>query len=113
MEYSEVLATFSQLADTHFVQRCPTISDTAETPSAEGRRPPAPTLATNEKEMYTVPKVTLLGKEMTRGGGGRRAHRSVSDGSCSLQGGGSGADLPMMTKGRLRARSRRETPVRR
>lgn len=66
MEYSEVLATFSQLADTHFVQRCPTISDTAETPSAEGRRPPAPTLATNEKEMYTVPKVTLLGRGKRR-----------------------------------------------
>lgn len=66
MEYSEVLATFSQLADTHFVQRCPTISDTGETPSAEGRRPPAPTLATNEKEMYTVPKVTLLGRGKRR-----------------------------------------------
>ncbi|XP_066464811.1 DNA-directed RNA polymerase III subunit RPC3 isoform X2 [Eleutherodactylus coqui] len=66
MEYSDVLATFSQLADTHFVQRCPSISDTGDTPSTEGRRPPAPTLATNEKEMYIVPKVTLIGRGKRR-----------------------------------------------
>ncbi|XP_075700200.1 DNA-directed RNA polymerase III subunit RPC3 [Rhinoderma darwinii] len=66
VEYSEVLATFTQLADTHFVQRCPDISDTGHTPSAEGRPPPAPTLVTNEKEMYAVPSVTLIGRGKRR-----------------------------------------------
>ncbi|XP_069806194.1 DNA-directed RNA polymerase III subunit RPC3 [Dendropsophus ebraccatus] len=65
MEYSEVLATFSQLADTHFVQRCPTV-DGGGAPSTEGRPPPAPTLVTNEKEMYIVPRVTLIGKGKRR-----------------------------------------------
>ncbi|XP_056402070.1 DNA-directed RNA polymerase III subunit RPC3 [Hyla sarda] len=62
VEYSEVLATFSQLADTHFVQRCPTIAEG----TAEGRPPPAPTLVTEEKEMYIVPKVTLIGRGKRR-----------------------------------------------
>ncbi|XP_040268787.1 DNA-directed RNA polymerase III subunit RPC3 [Bufo bufo] len=66
IEYSEVLATFTQLADTHFVQRCPGVSDTGDAPRVEGRRPPAPTLVTNEKEMYCVPKVTLIGRGKRR-----------------------------------------------
>ncbi|KAM4014205.1 DNA-directed RNA polymerase III subunit RPC3 [Anomaloglossus baeobatrachus] len=66
MEYGEVMATFSQLADTHFVQRCPGLSDTGDTPSTEGRRPPAPTLVINEKEMFTIPKVTLIGRGKRR-----------------------------------------------
>ncbi|MEE6491610.1 hypothetical protein FKM82_016293 [Ascaphus truei] len=63
MEYSEVSATFTRLADTHFVQRCPE-KDTTQT--AEGRRPPAPTLVTNEKDMYTIPKLSLLGRGKRR-----------------------------------------------
>ncbi|KAG8537158.1 hypothetical protein GDO81_024991 [Engystomops pustulosus] len=66
VEYSEVLATFTQLADTHFVHRCPGINNTGETSSTEGRPPPAPTLSTNEKEMFTVPKVTLIGRGKRR-----------------------------------------------
>ncbi|CAJ0923581.1 unnamed protein product [Ranitomeya imitator] len=65
-EYSDVMATFSKLADTHFVQRCPGLSEKGDTPSTGGRRPPAPTLVTNESEMYSVPKVTLIGRGKRR-----------------------------------------------
>ncbi|XP_075048526.1 DNA-directed RNA polymerase III subunit RPC3 [Mixophyes fleayi] len=66
VEYSDVLATFSQLADTHFVQRCPALPDSEETSGTEGRRPQAPTLVTSEKDMFTVPKLTLIGRGKRR-----------------------------------------------
>ncbi|XP_068108330.1 DNA-directed RNA polymerase III subunit RPC3 [Hyperolius riggenbachi] len=66
MEYSDVSTTFSQLADTHFVQRCPALQDEESTTPTEGRRPPVPTLVTNEKEMYTVPRVVMIGRGKRR-----------------------------------------------
>uniref|UniRef100_A0A0K8S1F2 DNA-directed RNA polymerase III subunit RPC3 n=1 Tax=Crotalus horridus TaxID=35024 RepID=A0A0K8S1F2_CROHD len=65
MDYSEVSATFTCLADTHFVQRCPSPSESSE--SAETQPPPTPTLAFNEKDMYAVPKLNLIGR-------GKRKH---------------------------------------
>lgn len=61
MDYAEVAHTFARLADTHFVQRCPA----APTPenSDPGPPPPAPTLVVNEKDMYLVPKLSLIGKK--------------------------------------------------
>uniref|UniRef100_A0A6I8QJ02 DNA-directed RNA polymerase III subunit RPC3 n=1 Tax=Xenopus tropicalis TaxID=8364 RepID=A0A6I8QJ02_XENTR len=63
MEYSEVSATFTHLADTHFVQRCPTVQ---EKDATEGRPPLAPTLQMNEKEMYIVPKLNMTGRGKRR-----------------------------------------------
>ncbi|KAK9391293.1 DNA-directed RNA polymerase III subunit RPC3 [Crotalus adamanteus] len=65
VDYSEVSATFTCLADTHFVQRCPSPSESSE--SAETQPPPTPTLAFNEKDMYAVPKLNLIGR-------GKRKH---------------------------------------
>ncbi|KAM8921735.1 DNA-directed RNA polymerase III subunit RPC3 [Pelodytes ibericus] len=64
VDYSDVSGTFTRLADTHFVQRCPGLSES--TPAAGARRPVAPSLITNEKEMYTIPKVSLLGRGKRR-----------------------------------------------
>ncbi|XP_061462884.1 DNA-directed RNA polymerase III subunit RPC3 isoform X2 [Rhineura floridana] len=64
MEYSEVSNTFVHLADTHFVQRCPSAPEGPE-PSA-APPPPAPTLVFNEKDMYVVPKLNLVGKGKRR-----------------------------------------------
>ncbi|PIO22644.1 hypothetical protein AB205_0152570, partial [Aquarana catesbeiana] len=63
MEYSDVSSTFTQLADTHFVQRCPVVE---EKDGTEGRRPPIPSLVTNEKEMFSVPRVLLVGRGKRR-----------------------------------------------
>nr|XP_004659151.1 DNA-directed RNA polymerase III subunit RPC3 isoform X2 [Jaculus jaculus] len=64
MDYAEVSSTFVRLADTHFVQRCPfaPITDNSDT----GPPPPAPTLVINEKDMYLVPKLSLIGKGKRR-----------------------------------------------
>ncbi|XP_053906867.1 DNA-directed RNA polymerase III subunit RPC3 [Cuculus canorus] len=61
MDYAEVSNTFVRLADTHFIQRCPLVSESSETP-----RPAAPTLVISEKEMYTVPRLNLVGKGKRR-----------------------------------------------
>lgn len=61
MDYAEVSNTFVRLADTHFVQRCPLVPATEN--SDPGPPPPAPTLVINEKDMYLVPKLNLIGKE--------------------------------------------------
>lgn len=61
MDYAEVSNTFVRLADTHFVQRCPLVPATEN--SDPGPPPPAPTLVVNEKDMYLVPKLSLIGKE--------------------------------------------------
>ncbi|KAM9294647.1 DNA-directed RNA polymerase III subunit RPC3 [Gastrophryne carolinensis] len=66
MEYSEVLATFTQLADTHFVQRCPALQDEGKASGPGSRPPPAPALVTDEKEMYVVPKMTMIGRGKRR-----------------------------------------------
>ncbi|GAB1287886.1 DNA-directed RNA polymerase III subunit RPC3 [Apodemus speciosus] len=64
MDYAEVSNAFVRLADTHFVQRCPLVPDTDS--SDPGPPPPAPTLVINEKDMYLVPKLSLIGKGKRR-----------------------------------------------
>ncbi|ELK05989.1 DNA-directed RNA polymerase III subunit RPC3 [Pteropus alecto] len=64
MDYAEVSNTFMRLADTHFVQRCPMVPATEN--SDPGPPPPAPTLVINEKDMYLVPKLSLIGKGKRR-----------------------------------------------
>ncbi|TFK06612.1 actin, cytoplasmic 2 [Platysternon megacephalum] len=64
MDYGEVSNTFVRLADTHFIQRCPMAPETTETSDAPP--PPAPTLAVNEKDMYVVPNLNLIGKGKRR-----------------------------------------------
>ncbi|NXW25078.1 RPC3 polymerase, partial [Circaetus pectoralis] len=64
MDYTDVSNTFVRLADTHFVQRCPLIPETPETPDAPP--PPAPMLVINEKDMYVVPRLNLIGKGKRR-----------------------------------------------
>ncbi|XP_063481991.1 DNA-directed RNA polymerase III subunit RPC3 isoform X3 [Symphalangus syndactylus] len=64
MDYAEVSNTFVRLADTHFVQRCPSVPTTEN--SDPGPPPPAPTLVINEKDMYLVPKLSLIGKGKRR-----------------------------------------------
>lgn len=61
MDYAEVSNTFVRLVDTHFVQRCPLVPATEN--SDTGPPPPAPTLVVSEKDMYLVPKLSLIGKE--------------------------------------------------
>ncbi|XP_058876897.1 DNA-directed RNA polymerase III subunit RPC3 [Acipenser ruthenus] len=69
MEHSEVANTFTKLVETHFLQRCPLVS---EAEKSEGARPqPAPTLQEPTNDMYTLPEVNLAGR------GKRR--RSVDD----------------------------------
>ncbi|ERE90880.1 DNA-directed RNA polymerase III subunit RPC3 [Cricetulus griseus] len=58
MDYAEVSNAFVRLADTHFVQRCPLVPATGD--SDPGPPPPAPTLVINEKDMYLVPKLSLI-----------------------------------------------------
>ncbi|XP_054996926.1 DNA-directed RNA polymerase III subunit RPC3 [Sorex araneus] len=73
MDYAEVANTFVRLADTHFVQRCPCVPATAEN-SDPGPPPPAPSLVISEKDMYVVPKLSLIGK-------GKRRRSSDEDAS--------------------------------
>ncbi|XP_025714243.1 DNA-directed RNA polymerase III subunit RPC3 isoform X1 [Callorhinus ursinus] len=64
MDYAEVSNTFVRLADTHFVQRCPWVPATEN--SDPGPPPPAPILVISEKDMYLVPKLSLIGKGKRR-----------------------------------------------
>uniref|UniRef100_A0A8C8EA41 DNA-directed RNA polymerase III subunit RPC3 n=1 Tax=Otus sunia TaxID=257818 RepID=A0A8C8EA41_9STRI len=88
MDYADVSATFVRLADTHFVQRCPQVPETPETPEAPP--PPAPTLVINEKDMYVVPRLNLVGKGKRRRScdeeeedGERKAKKQKQDGESS------------------------------
>ncbi|XP_032804562.1 DNA-directed RNA polymerase III subunit RPC3 isoform X1 [Petromyzon marinus] len=59
VEYSDVAAAFTNLVNTHFLQRCLSGKEEGE---SEGARPEAaPMLVSNEKDMYTVPKIPLIG----------------------------------------------------
>ncbi|NXM71399.1 RPC3 polymerase, partial [Serilophus lunatus] len=62
MDYAEVSGTFVRLADTHFIQRCPVVPETPAGTAA----PPAPTLAVVERDMYVVPRLSLVGKGKRR-----------------------------------------------
>ncbi|NWW04229.1 RPC3 polymerase, partial [Oreocharis arfaki] len=64
MDYSEVSSTFVRLADTHFIQRCPMVPESPR--SAKAPPPPAPALVIAEKDMYTVPRLSLVGKGKRR-----------------------------------------------
>ncbi|XP_072625531.1 DNA-directed RNA polymerase III subunit RPC3 isoform X2 [Canis lupus baileyi] len=64
MDYAEVSNTFVRLADTHFVQRCPWVPATEN--SDPGPLQPAPILVISEKDMYLVPKLSLIGKGKRR-----------------------------------------------
>ncbi|NXE85510.1 RPC3 polymerase, partial [Cochlearius cochlearius] len=64
MDYADVSNTFVRLADTHFVQRCPLVPETPGSPDAPP--PPAPTLVIDEKDMYVVPRLNLVGKGKRR-----------------------------------------------
>lgn len=66
MDYSEVSETFTRLADTHFIQRCPGLPELETTQGSETRRPLAPSLVINEDVMYIVPKVSMLGRGKRR-----------------------------------------------
>ncbi|CAM9124175.1 unnamed protein product, partial [Bubo scandiacus] len=87
MDYADVSNTFVRLADTHFVQRCPQVPETPETPEAPP--PPAPTLVINEKDMYVVPRLNLVGKGKRRRScdeeedGERKAKKQKQDGESS------------------------------
>ncbi|NWQ84435.1 RPC3 polymerase, partial [Columbina picui] len=61
MDYADVANTFVRLADTHFVQRCPMVPESPQAPPA-----PAPTLVSSDKDMYTVPRLSLVGKGKRR-----------------------------------------------
>lgn len=60
MDYTEVSSTFVRLADTHFIQRCPIVPESPRNTKAPP--PPAPALAIAEKDMYTVPRLSLVGE---------------------------------------------------
>ncbi|KAM6999316.1 DNA-directed RNA polymerase III subunit RPC3 isoform 1-T1 [Passerculus sandwichensis] len=62
MDYTEVSNTFVRLADTHFIQRCPTAPEVPP----DGKVPPAPALSIADKDMYTVPRLSLVGKGKRR-----------------------------------------------
>ncbi|NWI04670.1 RPC3 polymerase, partial [Tichodroma muraria] len=64
MDYAEVSSTFVRLADTHFIQRCPIVPESSR--STKVPLPPAPALAIAEKDMYVVPRLSLVGKGKRR-----------------------------------------------
>ncbi|KAM6395204.1 DNA-directed RNA polymerase III subunit RPC3 [Rhynochetos jubatus] len=87
MDYADVSNTFVRLADTHFVQRCPQVPETPQTPDAPPP-PLAPALLINEKDMYVVPRLNLVGKGKRRRScdeeeGERKAKKQKQDGGGS------------------------------
>nr|XP_033780964.1 LOW QUALITY PROTEIN: DNA-directed RNA polymerase III subunit RPC3 [Geotrypetes seraphini] len=76
MDYGEVSSTFVRLVDTHFIYRCPAPLESPEGVAAPA--PVAPLLSTNEKDMYTVPKLSMIGK-------GKRRRSSEDDDDTSEQ----------------------------
>ncbi|XP_043542590.1 DNA-directed RNA polymerase III subunit RPC3 [Chiloscyllium plagiosum] len=62
-EHSETSNTFVRLVQTHFLQKCGLVSESV---TAEGSQPSrAPTLITDEKEMYTVPNLSVVDSSQT------------------------------------------------
>ncbi|GCC19835.1 hypothetical protein chiPu_0018562 [Chiloscyllium punctatum] len=63
-EHSETSNTFVRLVQTHFLQKCGLVSESV---TAEGSQPSrAPTLITDEKEMYTVPNLSVVAQGKRR-----------------------------------------------
>ncbi|KAM3613939.1 uncharacterized protein V6R79_007376 [Siganus canaliculatus] len=80
MDYSEVTNAFSNLVETHFLQRCPPVARAGKADSAEPAAPavpgtpaaaPSTTQPTPESfpDCYKVPHVTLIGKGKRRHSG--------------------------------------------
>lgn len=77
MEYSEVVSTFSKLVETHFLQRCPPVSEVAPPVSTAPQVPGAPAAlisvapptAESFPDCYLVPTVTLVGRGKRRRSG--------------------------------------------
>jgi len=87
MDYADVSNTFVRLADTHFVQRCPRAPEAPESPAAPP--PPAPTLVIDEKDMYVVPRLSLVGEKplgVALGAAGRAVGHGVQKQTPSLFG---------------------------
>lgn len=65
MEYSEVGSAFSRLVETHFLQRCPSVTE-GSLPAASSGGPAAsvtvPTLSECQTERFNLPPITLKGK---------------------------------------------------
>ncbi|KAK7147652.1 hypothetical protein R3I94_010237 [Phoxinus phoxinus] len=69
MDYSEVVSAFSQLVETHFLQRCPPVASAG--PSDSGAVDPPPPAVTpsepeNHPDCYRVPYINLTGKGKRR-----------------------------------------------
>ncbi|XP_065587267.1 DNA-directed RNA polymerase III subunit RPC3 [Cyrtonyx montezumae] len=62
MDYSDVVSAFTRLVDTHFVQRCPRVPDGVQ----DAPPPAAPTLVISDKDMYTLPNISIVGKGKRR-----------------------------------------------
>ncbi|CAL8247261.1 unnamed protein product [Lota lota] len=77
IEYKEVVSTFSKLVETHFLQRCPPVSEavpavsTAPTIPGAAAAPAstAPPTAESFPDCYTVPDVSLVGRGKRRRSG--------------------------------------------
>uniref|UniRef100_UPI003AAADA91 DNA-directed RNA polymerase III subunit RPC3 n=1 Tax=Centroberyx gerrardi TaxID=166262 RepID=UPI003AAADA91 len=79
MEYSEVSSAFSNLVETHFLQRCPPVAEaapadstapaapgTSSTPAAPANAAPPPPTPESFTDCYKVPHVTLIGRGKRR-----------------------------------------------
>lgn len=66
MDYSEVVSAFSQLVETHFLQRCPPVASTGSSnPEVVDNPPPAvaqPSEPESHPDCYRVPYINLTGQ---------------------------------------------------
>ncbi|NXT68498.1 RPC3 polymerase, partial [Chaetops frenatus] len=92
MDYTEVSSTFVRLADTHFIQRCPMVPENPQ--SAKAPPPPAPALAIAEKDMYSVPRLSLVGKGKRRRSCDEEEEEGEHKGKKQKQEGGSSETPP-------------------
>ncbi|XP_048009755.1 DNA-directed RNA polymerase III subunit RPC3 [Megalobrama amblycephala] len=70
MDYSEVVSAFSQLVETHFLQRCPPVASTGSSNSGAVDTPPPAVAQPSEPEShpdcYRVPYINLTGQGKRR-----------------------------------------------